>query len=73
VVPRGGTAPEIQWIGRDGGTQTEIHPSTTPGEPRIEHERRPTSSGEVRVIVQPIQPVFYMPRQSITTKFDYIS
>jgi len=48
--------------GRDGGTQTQIHPSTG-GETRI-IETRHESAGEVRVIVQPIQPVFYMPRQS---------
>ncbi|CAF1128515.1 unnamed protein product [Adineta steineri] len=59
IVPRGGQAPDIQWVGRDGGTQTQIHP----GESKVE-ERRPSGSGEVRVIVQPIQPVFYMPRQT---------
>ncbi|UJR10461.1 hypothetical protein I4U23_014665 [Adineta vaga] len=59
MVPRGGGAPDIQWVGRDGGTQTQIHP----GESKVE-EKRPSGSGEVRVIVQPIQPVFYMPRQT---------
>ncbi|CAF0827197.1 unnamed protein product [Rotaria sp. Silwood1] len=64
IVPRGVSGPtEIQWTGRDGGTQTQIHPSTG-GETRIEHERRQETTGEVRVIVQPIQPVFYMPRQT---------
>jgi hypothetical protein len=43
------------------GTQTQIHPTTT-GETRIIETRH--EAGEVRVIVQPIQPVFYMPRQS---------
>lgn len=47
--------------GHEGGTQTQIHPSG--GETRV-IERVTQSQGEVRVIVQPIQPVFYMPRQS---------
>ena len=65
MVPRGGSgSTEIQWVGRDGGTQTQIHPSTA-GEAQTKYEKRSeTASGEVRVIVQPIQPVFYMPRQS---------
>lgn len=67
MIPRGGTGPtEIQWTGRDGGTQTQIHPSTG-GETRIQHEKRHETTGEVRVIVQPIQPVFYMPRQTSGT------
>lgn len=65
MVPRGGTAPDIQWVGRDGGTQTQIGP----GESKVVEERRPTGAGEVRVIVQPIQPVFYMPQQSMSTLF----
>ncbi|CAF1673365.1 unnamed protein product, partial [Rotaria sordida] len=67
MVPRAVTGPtEIQWTGRDGGTQTQIHPSTG-GETRIERETRVETPGEVRVIVQPIQPVFYMPRQPTVT------
>lgn len=38
------------------GTQTQIRPETRIIETK--HE-----AGEVRVIVQPIQPVFYMPRR----------
>ncbi len=60
----GGSGARIQWTGHDGGTQTQIHPSY---ETKKEVERRPTGAGEVRVIVQPIQPVFYMPRQSKKT------
>ena len=58
----------MQWTGHDGGTQTQIHPSTG-YEDKKQIERRPTAGGggEVRVIVQPIQPVFYMPRQSKKT------
>lgn len=48
--------------GHDGGTQTQIHPGVNYDNKR-EAERK-TGAGEVRVIVQPIQPVFYMPRQS---------
>jgi hypothetical protein len=59
-IPRGGPS-EMPSAGRDGGTQTQIHP-TGPVESRVEHVRH--EAGEVRVIVQPIQPVFYMPRQS---------
>ncbi|CAF2389538.1 unnamed protein product [Rotaria sp. Silwood2] len=67
IVPRASSgSTEIQWTGRDGGTQTQIHPSTG-GETRIEHEKRHETAGEVRVIVQPIQPVFYMPRQTSGT------
>jgi len=58
MLPRGGP---VETQGRDGGTQTQIHPSG--GQTRI-IETRHESAGEVRVIVQPIQPVFYMPRQS---------
>jgi len=47
---------------RGEGTQT-IMP--TPSETRV-IERIHEGSGEVRVIVQPIQPVFYMPRQTPT-------
>lgn len=54
------TGAKIQWTGHDGGTQTQIHQTF---EDKKDIERRPTG-GEVRVIVQPIQPVFYMPRQS---------
>jgi hypothetical protein len=61
----------MQWTGHDGGTQTQIHP-TTGYEDKKQIERRTIVSGgggggEVRVIVQPIQPVFYMPRQSKKT------
>jgi hypothetical protein len=59
-----GTSARIQWTGHDGGTQTQIHPSF---DEKKDIERRPTGGGEVRVIVQPIQPVFYMPRQSKMT------
>ena len=61
IVQSGGPNTKIQWTGHDGGTQTQIHPGY---EEKKETERRPTGAGEVRVIVQPIQPVFYMPRQS---------
>ncbi len=53
---------KIQWTGHDGGTQTQIHPGVY--DDKKQTEKRATTSGEVRVIVQPIQPVFYMPRQS---------
>ena len=59
-----GPGTKIQWVGTDGGTQTQINPST--GGAQVEKETRQTA-GEVRVIVQPIQPVFYMPRQSKKT------
>ena len=49
--------------GHDGGTQTQIRPGTN-YDHKKETERKTTGAGEVRVIVQPIQPVFYMPRQS---------
>ncbi len=65
MVQNSGSGAKIQWTGHDGGTQTQIHPSTG-YEEKKETERRPTG-GEVRVIVQPIQPVFYMPRQSKKT------
>lgn len=45
----------------EGGTQTLIRPSGEGGSHDIRHTQ---GGGEVRVIVQPIQPVFYMPRQS---------
>jgi len=65
IAQSGGTSARIQWTGHDGGTQTQIHPSY---EEKKEIERRTTvGGGEVRVIVQPIQPVFYMPRQSKMT------
>ncbi len=65
MVQSSGSGAKIQWTGHDGGTQTQIHPSY---EDKKEIERRPTGGGgEVRVIVQPIQPVFYMPRQSKKT------
>ncbi|CAF0721692.1 unnamed protein product [Rotaria sordida] len=51
-----GIQAKIHLIGHEGGTQT--HPIR---EIISERERTP---GEVRVIVQPIQPVFYMPRQT---------
>lgn len=54
------TGAKIQWTGHDGGTQTQIHTSY---DNKKDTEKK-TSGGEVRVIVQPIQPVFYMPRQS---------
>jgi hypothetical protein len=63
MVQNSGSGAKIQWTGHDGGTQTQIHPGVG-YEEKKETERRPTASGEVRVIVQPIQPVFYMPRQS---------
>jgi len=69
-VSRGGPV-EVQGPGRDGGTQTQIHP-TTGGETRVITERIHETAGEVRVIVQPIQPVFYMPRQSKKDKFNHI-
>jgi hypothetical protein len=49
-----GSAGKVQWTGpaQSGGTQTEVRQI-------IQKE-----AGEVRVIVQPIQPVFYMPQQS---------
>jgi hypothetical protein len=47
-----GLSSKIHLIGTDGGTQTTRE---------VIHTDR--GSGEVRVIVQPIQPVFYMPRQ----------
>lgn len=54
---------KIHTSSNDGGTQTHIHTSTGGGS----HDVRPAQGGgEVRVIVQPIQPVFYMPRQSKT-------
>lgn len=64
MAPRGGSGTvDIQPSKGDGGTQTQLRPSTE--ETRTKTERRhETTSGEVRVIVQPIQPVFYMPRQS---------
>lgn len=55
---------KIQWTGHDGGTQTQINPSVDV-RGKTEVERR-TTGGEVRVVVQPIQPVFYMPRQGET-------
>lgn len=64
----GGSGGKIQWTGHDGGTQTQIHQGVA-----YDHKRdvdRKTA-GEVRVIVQPIQPVFYMPQQS-TMIFDRI-
>lgn len=62
IVRTGDTSgAKINWTGHDGGTQTVRRES-------VEVERKTTTSGggggEVRVIVQPIQPVFYMPRQS---------
>lgn len=57
IAKRGGSG------AHDGGTQTQIHQTTGGGDARRDQERRTDSSGEVRVIVQPIQPVFYMPRQ----------
>lgn len=56
-----GSGTKIQWTGHDGGTQTQIHPSTG-YDNRREVEKK--GAGEVRVIVQPIQPVFYMPQPS---------
>ncbi|CAF0760990.1 unnamed protein product [Rotaria sp. Silwood1] len=53
-----GFSSKIHLIGTDGGNQTQ------PIREIIERER---GSGEVRVIVQPIQPVFYMPRQPDVT------
>ncbi|CAF3540053.1 unnamed protein product [Rotaria socialis] len=64
MAPRGGSGfTDTQPTGRDGGTQTQIPP--TPDEPPIRHGKsQQPNTGEVRVIVQPIQPVFYMPRQT---------
>lgn len=68
IVQRGGSSGgKINWTGHDGGTQTQIHPTTGGGGGQREERHRETGSGEVRVIVQPIQPVFYMPRQSTAT------
>ena len=66
MVQNGGAGAKIQWTGHDGGTQTQINPSAG-FDDKKETEKRPSGSGngEVRVIVQPIQPVFYMPRQGI--------
>lgn len=58
-----GSGAKTQWTGHDGGTQTQIRPGADYSNKK-ETERRTTGAGEVRVIVQPIQPVFYMPRQS---------
>ena len=58
-----------QWSGHDGGTQTEIRQSHGGYDNRREPERKAQAGGgEVRVIVQPIQPVFYMPRQSMKAR-----
>jgi hypothetical protein len=70
-VQDGGPGAKVQWTGTDGGTQTQIHPSTGGFEAGKE-TRSSAGSGEVRVIVQPIQPVFYMPRQSIKNILNYI-
>lgn len=64
-----GTGAKVQWTGHDGGTQTQIHPSAVVENKEV--ERRVTGSGEVRVIVQPIQPVFYMPRQGTACLFTF--
>ncbi|CAF1323972.1 unnamed protein product [Adineta steineri] len=74
MAQTGGSGAKIQWTGHDGGTQTQINP-TTGFDDKRETERRPTSSsaGEVRVIVQPIQPVFYMPRQGETASTTGVS
>lgn len=58
------TGGKYTFTSHEGGTQTQIRPS--PHEGGSTHEVRPAPSGggEVRVIVQPIQPVFYMPRQT---------
>jgi len=52
---------KIHTSSNDVGTHTHIHTSTD----GCSHDVRPAQGGgEVRVIVQPIQPVFYMPRQT---------
>ncbi|CAF2010830.1 unnamed protein product [Rotaria magnacalcarata] len=64
MAPRGGSgSTDIQPTGRDGGTQTQLPP--TSDEPPIRPGKpQQFNTGEVRVIVQPVQPVFYMPRQT---------
>jgi hypothetical protein len=61
----GNAGTKMQWTGHDGGTQTEIRSTHGGDQERTGTERKTVSNGagEVRVIVQPIQPVFYMPRQ----------
>ena len=64
ITQSGVSSTKIQWTGHDGGTQTQIHPSTG-YESKTQEERKSAAGGseDVRVIVQPIQPVFYMPHQ----------
>ena len=59
IVHRGSSS-TIKPGGHENGSQTHIQRPRSPDRP----SGQPSGgNGEVRVIVQPIQPVFYMPRQ----------
>lgn len=64
MAPKGTNVVDVHTNSHNRDTQTQLTP--TPGnEPRTPNIRpSEPGSGEVRVIVQPVQPVFYMPRQS---------
>ncbi|CAF2175216.1 unnamed protein product [Rotaria magnacalcarata] len=65
IMQTGGNKPNTG--GQSGGTQTSIH-TIYPNEKEKEKiQPHSCGGGEVRVIVQPIQPVFYMPRQTEQT------
>ncbi|CAF3482738.1 unnamed protein product [Rotaria socialis] len=53
--------------GQSGGTQTSIDPNYSKQKEKEVIHHHSGGGGEVRVIVQPIQPVFYMPRQTEQT------
>lgn len=77
IVRSGSTASQKpSQTAQDGGTQTLMQ--RTSGGSIVERGRSPerrheSSTGEVRVIVQPIQPVFYMPRQSRRETIDRLT